>query len=78
METPPDLELRRYIRRPHKAGTTIFLTTRSLAEAEEPCEEIALIRGGRLLARDSADGLREAHEPDSLADVHVKAMAASA
>jgi ABC-2 type transport system ATP-binding protein len=70
------LELWRYIRRLHEAGTTILLTTHYLEEAEELCEEIALIRGGRLLARDSAAGLRERYAATSLADVYVKAMAA--
>src|SRR3954471_15188765 len=73
-----DFELRlepwRYIRRLHEGGTTILLTTHYLEEAEELCEEIALIRGGHLLARDSADGLRETFEADTLADVYVKAM----
>jgi ABC-2 type transport system ATP-binding protein len=68
------LELWRYIRRLHETGTTILLTTHYLEEAEELCEEIALIRGGHLLARDSADGLRAAYEADTLADVYVKAM----
>jgi ABC-2 type transport system ATP-binding protein len=72
------LELWRYIRRLHEQGTTILLTTHYLEEAEELCEEIALIRGGRLLARDSADGLRSAYEADTLADVYVKAMGAAA
>ena len=71
------LELWRYIRRLHADGTTILLTTHYLEEAEERCEEIALIRGGQLLARDSAAGLREAYDADSLADVYVKAMAAA-
>ena len=70
------LELWRYIRRLHEEGTTILLTTHYLEEAEELCEEIALIRGGRLLARDSAEGLRETYAATSLADVYVKAMAA--
>jgi ABC-2 type transport system ATP-binding protein len=70
------LELWRYIRRLHAAGTTILLTTHYLEEAEELCEEIALIRAGRLLARDTADGLRSAYDAGSLADVYVKAMAA--
>ncbi len=69
------LDLWRYIRRLHGLGTTILLTTHYLEEAEELCEDIALIRGGRLIARDSADGLRAAYEADSLADVYVKAMA---
>src|ERR1700710_535437 len=72
------LELWRYIRRLHELGTTILLTTHYLEEAEELCEEIALIRGGRLLARDSAEGLRSTYQADSLADVYVKAMAGPA
>ena len=64
------------IRRLHAEGTTILLTTHYLEEAEELCEEIALIRGGRVIARDSADRLREAYAAASLADVYVKAMAA--
>src|SRR4051794_34636044 len=76
-----DFELRmdlwRYIRRLHAEGTTILLTTHYLEEAEELCEEIALIRGGHLIARDSADGLRQAYDATSLADVYVKAMSPS-
>ena len=54
------LELWSYIRRLHAEGTTILLTTHYLEEAETLCEEIALIRDGRLIAREqSADGLRE-------------------
>ena len=68
------LELWRYIRRLHEGGTTILLTTHYLEEAEELCEDIALIRNGRVIARDSADRLREAYEATSLADVYVKAM----
>jgi ABC-2 type transport system ATP-binding protein len=68
-------ELWRYIRRLHAEGTTILLTTHYLEEAEELCEEIALIRGGRLIARDSAEGLREHFGVNRLTDVYVKAMA---
>ena len=68
------LELWRYIRRLHETGTTILLTTHYLEEAEELCEEIALIRGGRLIARNSAAGLREDFDASTLADVYVKAM----
>jgi ABC-2 type transport system ATP-binding protein len=68
-------ELWRYIRKLHEGGTTILLTTHYLEEAEELCEEIALIRGGRLVARDSAAGLRSTYDAGSLADVYVKAMA---
>jgi ABC-2 type transport system ATP-binding protein len=77
-----DFELRQelwsYIRKLHEAGTTILLTTHYLEEAEELCEEIALIRGGRLIARDSAAGLRDSYGAVTLADVYVKAMAGTA
>jgi ABC-2 type transport system ATP-binding protein len=69
------MELWRYIRQLHREGTSILLTTHYLEEAEELCEEIALIRDGHVLARDSADGLRDTFAADSLADVYVKAMA---
>jgi ABC-2 type transport system ATP-binding protein len=77
-----DFELRQelwtYIRKLHEQGTTILLTTHYLEEAEELCEEIALIRGGELIARDTSAGLRERYDADSLADVYVKAMSAGA
>ena len=66
-------ELWRYIRRLHAEGTTILLTTHYLEEAEELCEEIALIRDGKLIARDSADNLRAHFDAATLADVYVKA-----
>ena len=68
-------ELWRYIRRLHELGTTILLTTHYLEEAEELCQDIALIRGGRVIARDTAEGLRAEYQAESLADVYVKAMA---
>jgi ABC-2 type transport system ATP-binding protein len=67
-------ELWRYIRRLHEEGTTILLTTHYLEEAEALCEEIALIQQGALIARDTAVGLRQAYDADSLAGVYVKAM----
>jgi ABC-2 type transport system ATP-binding protein len=73
-----DIELRtelwRYIRGLHAEGTTILLTTHYLEEAEQLCEEIAMIRDGRLIARDSAQGLRDRFGVDRLHDVYLKAM----
>jgi ABC-2 type transport system ATP-binding protein len=69
------MELWRFIRELHAEGTTILLTTHYLEEAEELCEEIALIRDGHLIARDSANGLREHFGVSRLQDVYVKAMA---
>jgi len=70
------LDLWRYIRRLHELGTTILLTTHYLEEAESLCEDIALIRGGTIIARDSAEGLRGTYGAGTLADVYVRAMAA--
>ena len=42
----------------------MLLTTHYLEEADELCEDIALIRGGRVIARDSADGLRRKYDAD--------------
>ena len=67
-------ELWRYIARLHELGATIVLTTHYLEEAETLCEEIALIRDGRLIARDSAAGLREHYDASSIEDVYMKAM----
>lgn len=56
-----DVELRRslwdYVRKLNKAGTTILLTTHYLEEAEELCDEIAIINKGNVIARDRTDNL---------------------
>jgi len=74
-----DVELRtelwEYTRRLHRLGTTILLTTHYLEEAEALCDEIALIRGGSIIARDTADGLRARYGVDDIAGVYRQAMA---
>jgi len=73
-----DVELRHelwsYIRKLHEQGTTIVLTTHYLEEAEELCEEIALIGGGRIIDRDTAPGLMERYEADNLEQVYLKTV----
>jgi ABC-2 type transport system ATP-binding protein len=77
-----DVELRaelwEYIRQLHVDGTTVLLTTHYLEEAEELCDEIALIRDGRIIARDSADALRAGYGADDIAGVYAQAMAVAA
>jgi ABC-2 type transport system ATP-binding protein len=41
-----------------KQGTTIILTTHYMREAEELCDTIAFIKGGRILAQGSPDSLK--------------------
>jgi ABC-2 type transport system ATP-binding protein len=56
-----DIELRQMlwenIRRLNQQGMTIILTTHYLEEAEEMCDEIAIINLGELVARDSTANL---------------------
>ncbi len=56
-----DIELRQMlwanVRRLNEAGMTIILTTHYLEEAEEMCDEIAIINEGKLVARDSTANL---------------------
>ena len=45
---------------------TIFLTTHNLFEAERLCDQIGVIREGRLIAIDHPDALRHSHGPSSV------------
>jgi len=56
-----DVELRtqlwQYVKKLNKAGTTILLTTHYLEEAEELCDEIAIIDEGRVIVNDKKENL---------------------
>ena len=56
-----DVELREqlwdYVRQLNKQGTTILLTTHYLEEAEELCDEIAIINHGEMIAHDKKENL---------------------
>ncbi len=70
-----DIELRRdlwrYLRHLHReARITVLLTTHYLEEAEELCERIALIRGGRVAAEGTLAELLERFGARRLADVY--------
>jgi ABC-2 type transport system ATP-binding protein len=56
-----DIELRQslwaYVRKLNEAGTTIILTTHYLEEADELCDEIAIINKGKIVARDRKENL---------------------
>jgi ABC-2 type transport system ATP-binding protein len=47
------LELWDLVRELNRAGTTIFLTTHYLEEAEALCKNIAIIEGGHIIARET-------------------------
>ncbi|MEW6635175.1 MAG: ABC transporter ATP-binding protein [Actinomycetota bacterium] len=73
-----DIELRYrlwgYIRELNRGGLTILLTTHYLEEAEELCEEIALISDGRIAAQDTSQGLKDRYGVPSIEDVYLKVI----
>src|SRR5918912_1028133 len=73
-----DVELRYklwdYIRELNHGGLTILLTTHYLEEAEELCEEIALINEGRIAAQDTSAGLKERFEATNIEEVYLKVV----
>jgi ABC-2 type transport system ATP-binding protein len=73
-----DVELRyslwEYIRELNRGGLTILLTTHYLEEAEELCEEIALISGGRIAAQGTSAGLKNSLGAGNIEEVYLKVV----
>jgi ABC-2 type transport system ATP-binding protein len=65
-----DVELRtqlwEYVRKLNKAGTTVLLTTHYLEEAEELCDEIAVINHGEVVACDKKTNLLRSFDSKQL------------
>ncbi|CAM3931073.1 ABC transporter ATP-binding protein [Smaragdicoccus niigatensis] len=76
-----DVELRaeiwRLIRQLNASGTTILLTTHYLEEAEALCDEIALIRAGRIVDRGPSETLRQRYGVASIAGVYERVIRAA-
>ena len=73
-----DVELRyklwEYIRELNRGGLTILLTTHYLEEAEELCEEIALINEGKIVAQDTKAGLKDRFGATNVEEVYLKVV----
>ena len=73
-----DVELRyklwEYIRELNRGGMTILLTTHYLEEAEELCEELALIDGGRIAAQGTKDDLKEEYGARNVEEVYLRVV----
>jgi ABC-2 type transport system ATP-binding protein len=73
-----DVELRyklwEYIRKLNRGGLTILLTTHYLEEAEELCEEIALINNGKIAAQDTSEGLKKRFGAANIEEVYLKVV----
>jgi ABC-2 type transport system ATP-binding protein len=50
-------------------GKTVFLSTHNLWEAQEICDRIAILDGGRIIACDSPDDIRRLISPDRIYDI---------
>jgi ABC-2 type transport system ATP-binding protein len=65
-----DVELRtqlwEYVRQLNKQGTTVLLTTHYLEEAEELCDEIAIIHHGEVIAHDKKSKLMSSFDSKQL------------
>jgi ABC-2 type transport system ATP-binding protein len=73
-----DVELRyklwEYIRELNRGGLTILLTTHYLEEAEELCEEIALISGGRIAVQGTSAALKDSFGAGNIEEVYLKVV----
>lgn len=73
-----DVELRyslwKYIRELNRGGMTMLLTTHYLEEAEELCDEIALINGGRIAAQGTKEDLKEEYGASNVEEVYLKVV----
>ena len=73
-----DIELRyklwEYIRELNRGGLTILLTTHYLEEAEELCEEIAIINDGRIAAQGTSAVLKKEYGVSNIEGVYLKVV----
>jgi ABC-2 type transport system ATP-binding protein len=65
-------ELRSMIKGLVAMGKTILLTTHYMAEAEELCDRIAIIKKGRVVALDTPAALKQRISGDAVIDVQIK------
>lgn len=57
------LEVWEIVKELSKAGTTVFLTTQYLEEAEQLADKIAILHGGKIIASDTLQGLKKLFPP---------------
>lgn len=57
------LEVWKIIKELSATGTTVFLTTQYLEEAEQLADKIAILHGGKIIALDTLEGLKKLFPP---------------
>lgn len=71
------LELWKYMKKVNKAGTTILLTTHYIEEAEQLCDNIALINQGKIIKTGTSEELKKSYKQKTLEDVYLKVVGRS-
>lgn len=71
------LELWKYMQKVNKEGTTILLTTHYIEEAEQLCDNIALINGGKIIKTGTSNELKKHYKKNSLEDVYLELIGRS-
>jgi ABC-2 type transport system ATP-binding protein len=62
----------RYLQHINALGTTMIYTSHHMAEAEEFCNQIALIDGGQVIAAGNLTALMQMHQSESLQALFIK------
>lgn len=57
------LEVWKIVKELSASGTTIFLTTQYLEEAEQLADQIGILHGGKIIAQDTLEGLKKLFPP---------------
>jgi ABC-2 type transport system ATP-binding protein len=57
------LEVWKIVKELSSTGTTVFLTTQYLEEAEQLADKIAILHGGKIIALDTLEGLKKLFPP---------------
>lgn len=55
-----------YLLKLNERGTTLVYTSHQLSEAEELCQQVALIDGGKIIAQDNIEQLLKTHKQENL------------
>lgn len=71
------LELWKYMKKINKAGTTILLTTHYIEEAEQLCDNIALINQGKIIRTGTSKELKAHYKQETLENVYLKLVGRS-
>lgn len=61
-----------YLKELNQSGTTLFYTSHHLSEAQELCNEVALMDKGEILAKDSLDTMLKNHGEETLEKLFLK------